>query len=156
MAHKYQRAQITGVDFWGQNWEYSKSVCEKNASLEGVSEHVSFQNGSASALPFEDGCFDVVISNLTFHEVRSVKDKKEAVREALRVLKPGGSFVFQDLFLWKVVYGEIDVLLGTIRNWEVSEVEFIDTSKSPYIPRMLKLPFMVGTMALIRGRRESV
>ncbi len=64
--------QVTGLDFWGSAWEYSKGVCERNARLEGVGERVSFVQGSAAMLPFEDGRFDGVVSCLAFHEVRRV------------------------------------------------------------------------------------
>ena len=31
LAKKYPKARVVGVDYWGGNWQYSKSVCEKNA-----------------------------------------------------------------------------------------------------------------------------
>jgi SAM-dependent methyltransferase len=153
LARKYSNMQVTGVDYWGKNWEYSKSLCEKNAEIERVAERVSFQSASASALPFEEGRFDVVVSNLTFHEVSDIKDKKEAVKEALRVLKKGGRFVFQDLFLWKAVYSETDDLVETIKSWGITKVEFINTSNTPFIPKALKLPFMVGTIGILCGEK---
>lgn len=153
LAQKYPKARITGIDYWGESWEYSKGVCEKNAGLEGVGERVTFQNSSASKLPFEDGGFDLAVSNLTFHEVADVKDKKEAIKEALRMVRKGGRFVFQDLFLWKSVYGEVDELVKTIQGWGIERVEFIDTSKADFISTMLKLPFMVGTIGILRGEK---
>ena len=36
------------------------------------------------------------MSNFVFHEVRSAKDKRDVVREALRVIKPRGAFAFQE------------------------------------------------------------
>jgi ubiquinone/menaquinone biosynthesis C-methylase UbiE len=69
----------------------------RNAELEGV-EELQFAHGSASRLPFSDGDFERVVSCLTFHEVRDVTDKTASIVEALRVLAPGGAFVFVDLF----------------------------------------------------------
>ena len=106
-----------GIDYWGEQWEYSKKVCEKNAEIEGVAERVTFQKASAAALPFDGDSMDVVVSNLVFYEVGGVKDKKELIREALRVVKKGGKFVLQDLFLWKQIYGEPDELIETVRSW---------------------------------------
>jgi SAM-dependent methyltransferase len=89
--------ESVGLDYWGDDWEYSQSQCMRNAELEGVAG-VQFVRGSASRLPFADGNFGRVLSCLTFHEVRDVADKSISVIEALRVLAPGGRFAFIDLF----------------------------------------------------------
>jgi SAM-dependent methyltransferase len=153
IAKRYPQAEVTGIDYWGTAWEYSKSVCDRNAKIEGVAERVAFERASASSLPFDDEAFDVAISNLVFHEVRDVRDKKKLIQEALRVVKKGGWFVFQDLFLWKRVYGETDDLLETIRRWGIETVELVDTSGSDFIPTALKLPFMLGTVGILYGRK---
>ena len=153
LARKYPMAKVTGIDYWGKGWEYSKNVCEKNAAMSGVGDRTAFHKASASKLPFEDESFDVVVSNLTFHEVRDTKDKRAVVKEALRVLKKGGVFVFQDLFLIKPAYGDIDDLVNTIKGWGIDDAKFIKTKDEPFIPRALKLPFMVGTMGIIAGKK---
>jgi SAM-dependent methyltransferase len=153
IAKAYPQAGVTGIDYWGSSWEYSQRVCDRNAEIEGVAERVTFQRASAALLPFDDGAFDLVVSNLVFHEVRDVRDKKILLKEALRVIKPGGWFVFQDLFLWKQVYGPIDELLATIKGWGIESVEFANTSESGFIPKALKLPFMVGTLGILFGRK---
>jgi SAM-dependent methyltransferase len=153
IAKKYADAEVVGIDYWGGKWEYSKTCSEKNAAIEGVSTRVEFRRASASSLPFDSETFDVAVSNLVFHEVKDVKHKQDAVAEALRVLKKGGLFVVQDLFLWKTVYGSADLLLDTIRSWGIENVELIATCDSDFIPRALKLPFMLGTMSILRGRK---
>jgi SAM-dependent methyltransferase len=153
LAKKYPKASVVGVDYWGGNWEYSQNLCESNARIEGVGPRVTFQKSSASRLPFPDGCFEAAVSNLTFHEMADAKDKREVAREALRVVKPGGKFAFQDLFLMERQFGKIDDLLETLRGWGVSRVEFVQTRNAPFIPPALKLPFMVGTMGIIVGEK---
>ena len=153
IAKKYPEVEVTGIDYWGGAWEYSKGVCERNAEIEAVAERIAFQKASASALPYDDEYFDAVVSNLTFHEVRDAKDKRDVIKEALRVVKKGGSFAFQDLFLWKRIYGEVDDLRETIRDWGIERVEFANTSNSEFIPKALKLPFMVGTIGILYGRK---
>jgi SAM-dependent methyltransferase len=153
LARKFPKAQVTGIDFWGKRWEYSKDACEGNAQAEGVDDRVVFQKASASKLPFADEYFDVAVSNLCFHEVADSKDKREVIREALRVVKKGGKFAFQDLFLLKQVYGDPDDLVATIKSLGISKVEFIDTRNAPFIPAALKLPFMVGRIGLIKGEK---
>ena len=97
-AKKYSFAAVTGMDYWGAEWDYSKALCENNARLEGVTDRIHFQKGDAANLDFADASFVAEISNFVFHEVRSQPDKLTLIREALRVLKPGGVFVFEDIF----------------------------------------------------------
>jgi ubiquinone/menaquinone biosynthesis C-methylase UbiE len=85
--------------------------------------------------------------------VAETKDKREVIKEALRVVKKGGKFAFQDLFLVKRTYGEIDDLLRSIRSWGIESVNFQDTSHSSKIPRTLKLSFMVGTIGILYGKK---
>ena len=152
LAERFPQARVTGIDFWGESWEYSRDVCESNAAGRGLSERVSFQQASATALPFADGTYAAVVSNLCFHEVRGVRDKREVVKEALRVLEPGGAFAFQDLFRQKAALARSTIC------WPRSAagglvVEFIDTGKSEFIPGALRLPFMVGSMGILHGRK---
>jgi SAM-dependent methyltransferase len=153
LAKKHPKAQVTGIDYWGKRWEYSKGVCERNAGIEGVSERVKFQKATAVALPFDDGYFDAAVSNFVFHEVSDAKDKREVIREALRIVKKGGKFSFQDEFLIKQVYGETDNLVETIKSWGIAKVEFVQTRDAEFIPPALKLPFMLGSIGIIRGEK---
>ena len=153
LAQRHPDGRVTGIDYWGKAWDYSKAVCEHNAQVAGVTERTDFQKASASALPFEDGFFDASVSNFVFHEVSDAKEKREVVREALRVVKKGGHFAFQDLFLARALYGEASDLLETIRGWGIAEVAFVDTSSSDFIPPVLKLPFMLGKVGIIYGAK---
>jgi len=153
IAQRFPSADVTGVDLWGGGWGYSKAACEFNARIAGVSDKTSFQRASASALPFPPGSFDAVVSNLVFHEVRSVSDKRLLLREALRVVKKGGTFAIQDLFRLERAYGDLRDLLEAVRSWGIENVEYVDTSESDFIPWPLKAPFIVGTMGLLCGKK---
>jgi len=153
LAKKYPTAHVTGIDYWGKRWDYSKSTCEMNAKIEGVMEQVMFKKASASSLPFEDEHFDAVVSNFVFHEVSDVKDKWEVIREALRVLKKGGKFSFQDEFLVKQIYGNPDDLVATIKSWGISKVEYVKTCDAKFIPRLLRAPLFLGTIVIIAGEK---
>jgi SAM-dependent methyltransferase len=153
VAKRFPTAEVTGIDFWGERWEYSKSGCEANAKAEGLDSRIVFQKANASKLPFADEYFDAAVSNLCFHEVADTKDKREVLHEAFRVVKKGGVFAFQDLFLLKQVYGDPDDLVATVKSWGISKVEFVETKNSPFIPSALKLPFMVGRVAIIKGEK---
>lgn len=153
VAKKFRNSKVTGIDYWGKAWDYSLKVCENNAATEGVGERTNFQKASAADLPFDDGEFDVTVSNFVFHEVRDAKDKREVVQEALRVVKNGGAFSFQDLFLSETIYGEIEDLLKTIRDWGIEEVHFTSTADLVDIPRLLRVPGMLGEIGIIYGKK---
>jgi len=153
VAKKYSGSHVTGIDYWGHQRDYAKKLCTKNAEIEGVADRMSFQKVNAVALPFPDGYFDLAVSNLVFHDVQDAKDKRNVIREALRVVKKGGKFVFQDLFLEKRIFGKPDDLLNTIKGWGVENVEFIPTSNSDFIPRPLRLSFMLGSIGIIYGTK---
>jgi SAM-dependent methyltransferase len=153
LAQKHPKAQAIGIDYWGKGWEYSKKACERNAKIEGVNERVTFQKASAVSLPFDDEYFDVAVSNFVFHMVSGVKDKRELIREALRVVKKGGKFAFQDEFLVRKIYGDPDDLIAAIKSWGIDKVEFIRTCDEEFVPRALKLPLFLGTTAIIAGEK---
>ena len=153
MAKKYSGAKVIGIDYWGSGWDYSQKECERNARIENVTGQVKFERASASDLPYENEYFDAVVSNFVFHEVADAKDKKELIKEALRIVKKGGAFSFQDLFLVKRFYGDTEELLETIRSWGIERIELVRTNDMDFIPRALKLPFMVGEIGILYGKK---
>jgi ubiquinone/menaquinone biosynthesis C-methylase UbiE len=85
-----------GVRVWAV--DISPSMCDylrakvTSAGLDGVHPVVS----SARSLPLVDGCVDLVVSNYCFHHLSNA-DKRRALAEAHRVLRPGGRLVFADM-----------------------------------------------------------
>ncbi len=74
------------------------------------------------------------------------------MEEAFRVLKHGGVFVFQDLFLTKKMFGNLDPMLNKLSSWGgAKSVEFINLGESERIPSILRTPFMVGPIGIIKG-----
>lgn len=113
IAKAWPATTVIGVDSWGPTWQYSQRLCETNADAEGVGERVTFQRQNAAALAYPDGTFDVVVSCMTFHEIIDNEVKTDGVREALRVLRPGGRFVFVDPFADPAYYPSADRVPGT-------------------------------------------
>ena len=81
---------VTGVDITKEFCE-AATLLSKLTGLERVTE---FRHGDATALPFEDGQFDLA---LTMQIQMNIEDKRRFYDEIFRVLKPGGRFVFQDI-----------------------------------------------------------
>jgi ubiquinone/menaquinone biosynthesis C-methylase UbiE len=85
-----KNCHVTGVDI-------TKEFCEVATELSKLTalEHVTeFRHGNATALPFENGQFDLA---LTMQIQMNIEDKQRFYGEIFRVLKPSGRFVFQDI-----------------------------------------------------------
>ena len=64
------------------------------AAVCGRRTNVDVVRAMAEALPHEDGSFDAVMSSMSFHRWA---DKPRALREAARVLRPGGVLALADI-----------------------------------------------------------
>lgn len=149
---KFTDATLVGVDYWGTEWSYAKEQCEKNAKAEGVDMRITFQKGDAGKLDFEDGSFDAAVSNFVFHEVRTQPDKRQVVREALRVVKKGGAFAFQDMFEQKALYGDMNEFVELLKKEGITEVHYIgNIDKTDLVPKFVTAPWMICGVGIIYG-----
>jgi len=96
VARRLTTGRVTGVDIWSTTDQSGNAmdVALRNASLEGVSDRVHIETADMRALPFPDATF---VSSLAIHNIRSNSDRKRAISEGLRVLKPGGRMVIADM-----------------------------------------------------------
>ena len=69
-------------------------LAEKNAREYGLAERVTYQEGNALGMPFQDASFDAVFSNGSLHEW---ENPVLVFTEIARVLKPGGRFCVADM-----------------------------------------------------------
>jgi len=83
---------LTGIDIYERMAIAGNSLdtVQKNARIEGVDGKTTFQYGSATEIPFDDGIFDTVIVSSVLHEIHDLNNQKKALKEIYRVLKPGG------------------------------------------------------------------
>jgi len=75
--------RVVGVDIR----EKMIARCRERAQREGLEHLLEFQVADAQDLPFEDAVFDVVMCESV---VAMVPDQQKAMREYVRVVKPGG------------------------------------------------------------------
>jgi ubiquinone/menaquinone biosynthesis C-methylase UbiE len=153
LAKTFPKPLLTGIDYWGEDWEYSKVQCQRNAKIEGVSDRIDFLKASAAELPFNDGEFEIIVSCLTFHEVKDRKNKTEVIKEALRVLKPGGEFVFLDLFKDEKVFGDEKELLKVLKMHGVSELNSCKLAEVIKLPKLLLNKKILGNAMIMSGRK---
>jgi len=153
LAQQHNEVEVVGMDYWGKDWEYSKSVCEKNAQAAQVEKRVHFQKGDAAKLEFASETFDGAISNLTFHEVKSVVDKKSVIQEALRVIKEGGTFAFIDYFYEAKYYGDPLELERFLKGLHLAHFEYNRLRDQIAIPTLLNHPKILGKVGIIYGKK---
>ncbi len=65
---------------------------------------VEFVRGSGTALPFDEGSFNVVFSVATLHHIPSSKFRLKFLKEAKRVLKKEGVLIVTVWNLWRVKF----------------------------------------------------
>jgi ubiquinone/menaquinone biosynthesis C-methylase UbiE len=71
--------------------DLNQPMLDHAASQQPRDRRISWRQADAQALPFEDGVFDVVCCQFG---AMFFPDRRAGYREAKRVLKPGGSFLF--------------------------------------------------------------
>ncbi|MDR1530470.1 MAG: methyltransferase domain-containing protein [Burkholderiales bacterium] len=93
LAQRY-KCHIIGIDLN----EAALEKARRNTMEQGLTDHIQFMRGNARELPFEDTSFDIII-NEAMLTMLNEKDKLKALREYMRVLKPGGYLLTHDLII---------------------------------------------------------
>ena len=89
VAERYG-CQVMGIDLTPEYGEVATMLAESV----GLSDRVTYRQGSALALPFEDGEFRVAYM---LHVGMNISDKATLFREVQRVLESGGTFGIYDI-----------------------------------------------------------
>jgi len=85
---KFGRYSVTGLDIS----ETFVKIAQRNAAEAGVK--IDFRRGNASAMPFADGAFDLIVCRAAF---KNFSEPVKALAEMRRVLKPCGRAIIIDL-----------------------------------------------------------
>ena len=92
VARRLPAGRAVGADVWRRRDQTgnSRAVAERNAAAESVAGRVELVDADARDLPFASASFDVVVSSLAISNIRDVGGRAQALREAVRVVRPGG------------------------------------------------------------------
>lgn len=135
------------------------AIAARKVSQAGVD--VALRRGTATELPFPDGSFDRVLSSLVFHHL-TPEDKRRALAECLRVLRPAGGLHVAD-------WGRPQDPLMWLTSWSVRLFDGPQTTRDNVAGRLPELVrehgfadvaetarfrTVFGTLTLLRGTKR--
>jgi ubiquinone/menaquinone biosynthesis C-methylase UbiE len=98
-AKRLPQGRAIGVDIWqADQTGNSQQATLANAELEDVAGRIELHTADMTALPLSDESVDVVVSNLAIHNIPTRADRRLALDQAVRVLRPGGRLAIADLW----------------------------------------------------------
>jgi SAM-dependent methyltransferase len=98
---------VIGLDYSPENLDAARS----RARERGVDRLVTFRQGDAEELPFDDRTFDALISECSFC---TFPDKATASAEMARVLRPGGQLGLTDVVVQRTLPDDVQSLLAWV------------------------------------------
>jgi SAM-dependent methyltransferase len=90
LAKSYQ-CRVTGIDLSSSFIETARDLTRWCRLDPGI----NFEQGSVLDMPFETNTFDAILCQ---HILMNIQDKKTALKEFYRVLKPGGTLILHEIF----------------------------------------------------------
>jgi len=156
LKRAHRGAEVFGLDADAEALKLART------KLEGAGVEVRLDQGLASALPYADGRFDRTLSSLFFHHLSSDL-KLEAMREILRVLRPGGEFHIAD---WGKATGPV-MRLAFVAGQLLDGFATTTDNVKGLLPDLLSLALFekvettncystaLGTLSLYRARKPS-
>ena len=103
-----RRVGPTGKAYGVDMTEEMLALAERNKADSGL-RNVEFLHGEIEHVPLPDAAVDVVISNCV---INLAADKDRVLREALRVLRPGGRFAVADIVVRGPMPAELRRIVG--------------------------------------------
>lgn len=98
-ARRLRTGAATGIDLWRSEDLAGNlpAAVRANAEAEGVGDRVGIETADMRDLPFASGRFDVILSRAAVHNLVTRTDRRRAVEEMARVLRPGGTLLLADI-----------------------------------------------------------
>ncbi len=103
--------------------------CKKNAKQRKAAELTNFEVRDYTNTGLADASFDVVWA---VESVCHAPNKEDFVKEAMRLLKPGGKLIIADFWASKQEYSGADakVMNEWVHGWSVDQLEHIDNFRA--------------------------
>jgi tocopherol O-methyltransferase len=130
---KNRGCNVTGITLS----ERQVTLATASAKKENVDHLVTFRQKDYTETGFEDNSFDVIWA---IESVCYVKDKSEFLKEANRILKPGGRLVVVDIYKKENVEGrDAEWMRRLAHGWAIEE----HTSKEKFEKQLLETGFNI-------------
>jgi ubiquinone/menaquinone biosynthesis C-methylase UbiE len=131
------------------------AIARGKAAAAGVA--IRFDQGLATALPYDEATFDRVLSSLVLHHLDS-EDKQRSLHEAWRVLRPGGELHVLDFgppqnavaWLISLVFRRLE---RTADNIAGRLPEMFRQAGFSAVTQTEQYLTIVGTLAMVRGQK---
>jgi len=135
---------VVGLDMTSEQLAVAREYQDYHAKIFGFDKsNVQFIQGDIDKLddlPFEEGFFDLIVSNCV---INLVQDKQSVLKQAHRLLKPGGEMYFSDVYCDRRIPQELvkdEVLYGECLSGALYWRDFLEYSQAAGFtdPRLVK------------------
>lgn len=139
-----ESGQVVGLDMTQEQLDVAQKYQDYHADVFGYKQsNVQFIQGDIDRLdqlPFEDGYFDLIVSNCV---INLVQDKQAVLKQAYRLLKQGGEMYFSDVYCDRRIPESLvkdEVLYGECLSGALYWRDFLEFSKQAGFtdPRLVK------------------
>lgn len=153
LAHLPAGVSLTGIDTSAAMLREAEAKVERGGD---GPERVRLLRADAMALPFGDGEFDTVLAT---YVMCSVPDLRTSLREALRVLRPGGDLLLADHVVstaWcvRVVQRAVEALTGPTAHEHFTRRP-LEVLSELGVPMVASRRQTFGVMEAVHARRAT-